>query len=237
MAFDALSLFNIVVQSLNSEDWHRVADLCDSGSLEELRRKFLLNHLRTLPPSVDDIIRDLPDIPRAEAEAEAARLSDMYDPEESIQLLFPGISSFAELELLNSHDFFVRWLEGQCPRTEIRELVETGEVAAEDAEAVLDPSTKMWNFVAVGAVPDGPDVVHVVFRYDASTDTLDDFEYDLYQDGAGDGEIQLHRDLRGRRHPRVVTCRKQRSGDWRILAGYELFGDSADYSWRDDEDA
>ena len=237
MTSDALSLFATVVRALNSEDWQQAADLCDPGSLEEFRRRFLKNHLETVPPSADDILHEIPDTPRAEAEAEAARLRHMYDPEESIRFLFPRISDFAELQLLNPHEFFVRWLEGQCPRTEIRELVDAGEIAAADAAAVLDPSVKMWNFVAVGAVPDGSDVVHVVFRFDVSPDALDDFEYRLHQDGAGEAEIQLHRELRGRRGPRVVTCRQQRPGEWKILAGHDLFGDSADYSWREDEDA
>jgi hypothetical protein len=237
MTSDALSLFAAVVRALNSEAWRDAADLCDPGSLEEFRRRFLDNHLDTIPPSAEEIIDEIPDMPRAEAEAEAVRLRDMYDPDESIRFLFPGISDFAELQLLNSHEFFVRWLEGQCPRTEIRELVEAGEIAAADAAAVLDPKVRMWNFVAVGAVSDGPDVVHVVFRFDVSADVLDDVEYELLQDGAGEAEIQLHRALRGRRRPRVVTCRQQQSGVWKMLAGHDLFGDSADYSWREDEDA
>jgi hypothetical protein len=79
--------------------------------------------------------------------------------------------------------------------------------------------------VALGPVADGEDLSHILFREEFREVAAEADE--VATEGTEHVPLEeqvLARDLARREHPRVVICRRQPDGEWRMLAGHRFPG-------------
>ena len=81
-----------------------------------------------------------------------------------------------------------------------------GRISRRAAEAHASLPYAGYHYVPLGAVADGERIAHVLFR-----NALDP-----------DDAQTLARELWGRAHPHVATCRRQPDGTWRLVADHDF---------------
>jgi hypothetical protein len=81
-----------------------------------------------------------------------------------------------------------------------------------------------YRYVAIGVVEDGTRIAHVLYRFDIDAAHLASGEAEAWLEKLPQEEQTLARELSGRSHPQVVTCRRQRDATWRLLANHDFLG-------------
>lgn len=88
------------------------------------------------------------------------------------------------------------------------------------AESMNAFTKQQYDYVLLGAVPDGPDVAHVVFRQNVNEDEPWSGEIAELLAAKPADEQQLERESWARGLIRLARCRKQADGTWRLNAGH-----------------
>lgn len=223
---DPLALFHAAVAAIRAEDWRAAAACCDPVSLRAFARETREGFAptREMPPlTVEQLMRDAPDLPRAVAEYQVAQHERYGGHAARLRHDFPGVASVEALLALDDDALFAAYLAGRSFRGQLRRLVEDGRADADLVAETLagPPPIGYLDYVPVGWLPDGERVAHVVYHHGGGTPP-----------GQWTGaaarwfaertpeEQALTRDITGRGHPFVATCRRQPDGSWRLLADH-----------------
>lgn len=230
MFSDPLTLFRAAVDAINRGDWAAAAALCDPASLTSFRRQMVETYSgatqRVL--GVDDLLRLHPDMPREVAAYQAADAARHADPARRLRHELAGVSDVDALRALDAAAVFAAWLDGRSMRTTVARMLADGEITPATAEETLAHAHDVWHYVALGVVPDGDRIAHVVYRHDVDAEDAENAAEDADGDAAAwdaalsDDERALQRDLRGHGHPYLATCRRQPDGTWRLLGGHDF---------------
>lgn len=176
------ALFHAALLALRAEDWLAVTRLCDADSLEafadELRGAYTVSGNPGL--TAEDVMWGQPDMPREVAEYHAAHMRYHTDPERQFLADFPSLRSLDELMQLPADQVVAAWLQRRSIRPQVEAQVSAGVITEEAAQELLDRIGDMYAYEALGAVSDGPNVAHVIYR-----PTLPDDAVVQGSDGAG----------------------------------------------------
>ena len=234
---DPAGAFRGTMHALAREDWMAAAAYFDPASLAAFRRRLLERFAPAEAPppfTVEAYLRQQPDAPRAVAEYHVAQYErHAADRATHLGRELPGVDSLEALRALGPAEAFARWLEGQSPRHEFLRMAEASGVPRAAAERQLatkvDPGASAARFEALGSLPDGDRVAHVVYRpayrraegpgaplSAGARAMLAEAEARLAR--LNPEEQALERDLRERRGAEVATCRRQPDGSWRLIA-------------------
>lgn len=170
--------------------------------------------------TVEEYLRHSPEMPRAVAEYHVAQHRLMADPLWRMQQELPGVEGVEQLKQLGPEEVFARWLDGRTPRRQIERMIAEGRIGAASAELTLEQVAPALHYEPIGVLADGDRVAHVLYRPleqdpdDAGTEAAE------WMARMPPDERELTRDLAGRQHPMVATCRRQPDGSWRLIAGY-----------------
>jgi hypothetical protein len=220
-----LDVFSAAMEALDAEDWRRVAELCDPESLEVFQQQFLASLALRTPPSVEEMMRAQPEMPREVAEYFQAAARTAHERQTHLALEMPGVSSVDELRTLPPAEFFARWLESNTPRATVERAMRDGGRAGMVPTEL--PAMPRLGWKVLGTVPDEPDLVHVVYRHvplEAPTARGDVPASSGRPGHAGDGRFAaFERDVRPRLFNLVSTLRRQQDGTWRLIADHSLF--------------
>jgi hypothetical protein len=221
-----LELFRQAAEALQQEHWGDVARLCDPASLERFRNEQvrMLAPARPLPAlTVEQLMRHDPQMPREAAEYQVASARRHTDAATRLEREFPGIEGLEQLRAMEPAELFAVWLQGQSPGHQARMAIRDSRVPETHWQEILATADRTReSLVALGVVPDGDRVAHVVYRreFHASPDETD--PDDVWIEELSPAEQELARDMAGRDFPQVATCRRQPDGDWRLLAGFDF---------------
>ena len=221
------------VGALNREDWNAFVGLCDPVSVRRFKRDLvwqLTDRGPGDPVSVDDFLREMPDMPREVAEYNLAEIERSRDPILRLHLEISTVSSFEELTSLEADQVLLRWLQSRMPRREEEfstrrwqpadglEVVELRRLSEEeiDCGAISKPE-----YVVLGSVRDGDEFAHVVCRHVLRG--WDDCEVEGDDLATPQDELELERALRDRKWIHTAACRKQADGSWRLVVDRGLF--------------
>lgn len=215
------------IEIVNRADWHAAAGLCDPVSLVRFRRQLL----EQLEPdatrfelTVEEYLRLSPDMPRAVAEYYVAQHRARTDPGQRLREELPEISDLDSLRSMSPEAVFASWLDGRSPRRQIERLAAESRITPNRATLPTEVANAMFPYIVIGAVADGQGVAHVLYRLDVTIGNPTNGEAEAWLARLPADERELAQDLSGREHPRVITCRKQTDGSWRLLAGYDFLG-------------
>ncbi len=197
---DALAVARAAIEALNRGEWRTVAEATDREDVERWFGAFVGFEDRELPPvSAAEMQRYDPELPDAVAEYQAERLTrQRAEGLGKLPGLFAGIETRAELALLSPTDALARYLQARDPRWQLHEQLKTLDPRVLPLVRQNEP---MKRREVVGAVAEGDDLAHVVYRT-------------LYGVGAETepGAAELH----------VLTVRRRPEG-WRLRLHGELF--------------
>jgi hypothetical protein len=237
---DPLDLFRAAVSALNREDWRGVAALCDPASLSAFRRRMIeqlapSRPIRTI--TVEEYMRHSPDMPREVAEYSVAQIQKHADPERRLKDELPGVASVAELRSLDPITVFAKWLEGRSVRRQIERLVAEGRASRAAAAAAIARFAEgaQYPYVALGAVPDGDRVVHIVYRHDVGRQESPSPDARRWLESLPPEEQELVRDIDVSGPPWIAACRRQPDATWRLVADHGFLGVGSTHIWRLDE--
>jgi hypothetical protein len=223
------------VAALNRDDWDAFVSLCDPVSVRRFKRDLVWQFADrgyTQPPTVDDFLAEMPDMPRGVAEYNLAEMERYRDPVKRLHLEICTVSSVEELQALEPGEVLLRWLQARMPRRENDFSVKDWEPAdglefvefTRQSQDELD-SGRMFRpeYTVLGSVRDGPDFAHVVCRHTHgdSEEFSDDIE--LEDPAIPQDEAKLERALRLRSLMLTAACRRQADGSWRLVADRNLF--------------
>lgn len=203
MAEEPLDVARTAIQAANAGDWERVAALTDGDDLAAWYHGYADVEEEPLPPvTAADMKRWQPELPDAVAEYQAERLNrDRAGGRGSLHGQFAGLSTRAELRRVRPEEALARYLRAQDVRWQFDEQIRAQRPEAK--RLALPESPSMVRSV-VGAVGEGDDVAHVVYRSAWS----------------GDAGQELPPGTPGDMH--VVTVRRGPDG-WRLRLTGELF--------------
>lgn len=221
---DPLALFRAAAAAIRAEDWRGAADCCDPASLRafarQTRESFAPAH-EAPPLTVEQLLRDVPDLPRAVAEYQVAQHRRYSGHAARLRHDFPGVASVEALLALDDAAVFAAYVEGRSLRRQLERLVADGRA---DPSILAEPITvpsDYYDFVPVGWLPDGERLAHVLFHHGNGTPPEQwTGESARWFAERTPEEQALTRDLTGRGHPFVATCRRQPDGTWRLLADH-----------------
>ncbi len=227
MSSDPLALFRAAADALSREDWHAAAALCDPVSLAAFKRQFLESLEPAAPPreiTLEDYLRHNPEMPPEVAEYHLEQHRRHADPLQRLQEELPGITSVAALLELSPVEVFSTWLWGRSARHQVEQMLTEGRISRASAQEVLEHMGSGYRYVALGALPDGERLAHVLYRQELPASSEEEQEEEAaWRARLPEDEQELMRELSGRTHPRVLTCRRQPDESWRMLAGYDFF--------------
>lgn len=213
---DPLAIVRGVFDAINTEDWPAAAALVDPVSL----RVFAQNLRERLAPEVpqgsvtaEEYMRADPQLPRAVAVHYAAQSRRDADPTWRLQHELPGVGSPDALRTMAPEEVFARWLEGGSARRQMRRLAAEGRISQHGAET-LDVAMR---YVAVGVVPDGPQLAHVLYRHDIDPEQPWSGDLANWLARMPADEQVLARELSARGNPSVAIVRRQ--GRWNVALG------------------
>lgn len=218
---DPETLFHAALAAFEEEDWDGIAEMCDPASLSIFRSQIVRQYTRPrrVPPiTVDDYLRQAPDMPREVAEYHLAQASARSNPEIQLEEDFPTVASVQELLGKTPAQLYAAWLDGRSARRQMQRVAAQRALAPSAVEQVLQRRAKE-RFAVLGVIPDGERVAHVIFRP----------EHEAVPDAGGSdpAEREFQRDTLNRRFINVVTCRRGSDGGWRLIADYAFFGHGA----------
>jgi hypothetical protein len=191
-ATQPIEVFQAAVDALNRENWHRLSTLCDPESLAEFKRG-LLESLAPPKPTArltaTELMKAVPNMPRAVAEYQVSRFRETLDPTRRLRDAVPGVTSRRELEMLKPAEVFALWLEGRSARRQLDRHVERKQMSRATANEIIADGARQFDFVTLGFVPDGEGMGHIVYR--------------RKQPGS---------------RPLTTMARRQANGDWLLVA-------------------
>jgi hypothetical protein len=229
---DPLALFRAAVAAVNAEDWSAAAALCDPVSLRAFHRQLVAQFAPPEPRwelTVDELLRHAPEMPRAVAEYQVAEHRRHIEPTERLRQELPGVPDLAALAALSAKQAFAAWLDGRSVSRQVERLAATRRITRQTAELLAAGPTEHYPYVPLGVVPDGERVVHVLFRRTFDAGPPGSGDADNWLAGLPADEQELARELWGREHPQVATCRRQPDGTWRLVADYDFLRISSQY--------
>lgn len=149
---------------LDAQRWNHAVALLDLTDLDLYRRGIVANARRRppRPPTIDDILRGEPDMPRAVAEYQLKRYQQHSGtPGDYLSYQFVGVRSFEQLDSLPIEEVAVRWLQAQHPAVRIREqMKEKGCPIPAELDSVLG----MIKPTILGPLFPKADAAFVLFR-------------------------------------------------------------------------
>lgn len=180
------------------------------------------------------MLRFAPDMPREVAEYSIAQrdrmLQAMQDPSRDLE----GIASVDAVRATEPAALYAAWIRAHAPAREVERATREHALPPEAIAHAREQAAGQFRFIVIGAVPDGLNVAHVLYR-DGSR-TVDEGADDDDDAGAGDPEIAAFRALQTDDErevsaligeaflPRLVMCLKLPGGGWRLHAEQHLFG-------------
>ena len=221
---DPLTLFGAALHALNAGDWAAVAQLCDSASLKSFHRGRLEEFAsRPSRMTADELMRQVPDMPREAAEYHVARQQQMMDPEQRLKEEMPDVPNVDAFRAMAPEEVFTRWLDARSPGRQMERIGAAARIPPDVAAAlVAEHRGAELSLVALGFIVDGDRIAHVLYR-------------EAFDESRGRGseewlarlpadERELIRDMAGRGHPTTATCRRQPDGTWRLIVDHHFFG-------------
>lgn len=202
---DPLKLFRAAVAALNEERWLDVAELCDSASLREFKHSALAQFDLPSTPiwTVEDFLRHSPDMPREVAQYQVDQIQRQTHPDTRFERDFPLLSGPEELRSMEPQQVFASWLEGRSMKSQLEQMARAGRVSREALNAHRETIATMKHELApIGSVPDGDDIVHVLYRWGPD-----------HSDEAP---------AMARVFPFVTSCIRQPGGGWLLIADYNF---------------
>jgi hypothetical protein len=223
---DPLTLFAAAIHTLNRDDWHGVARLCDAASLG-LFKRYLIDSLSPRPePShkitATELMKAVPSMPRAVAEYQVTRFRESLDPKERLRDQVPSVKSLTALEGMTPAAVFAAWLEGKSIRRQVDRNVELRRMTRATANDVVAQGLKQFNFTGLGYVEDGDRIAHIVYRRDDSLRGPFLGADDPLFAGRTPPEIAFIGDSWGRESPNTVMARKQFDDSWLLVASSDF---------------
>jgi hypothetical protein len=215
---DPLELFRDAVAALNKADWLAVAALCDPASLRHFKRTLIsmiaVSTEQTGKITTHDLMRAVPNMPRAVAEYQVAQFRESVSPKRRLNAELPSVKSSDELESMTPANVFAAWLEGKSLRRQIEREVSRGRLTRASAAQVLEQVPAPFNFHGMAFVPDEDHIGYVIYRHGppASSPDVDGATATTTED------LEFARELRGRTAPMASTVRKQSDGGWLFVA-------------------
>lgn len=221
------------VAALNREDWNAFVGFCDPVSVRRFKRDLvwqLTDRGPGDPVTVDDFLREMPDMPREVAEYNLAEIERSRDPILRLHLEISTVSSFEELTSLESDQVLLRWLQSRMPlreddfskrRWQPAEGLEVVEIRRLSDEEIDCGVISKPEYVVLGSVRDGDEFAHVVCRHVLRE--YNDSEIDADDHATPRDELELERALRDRKWIHTAACRKQRDGSWKLIVDRSLF--------------
>jgi hypothetical protein len=176
--------------ALDAMQHARAVSLADSDSLGDLFR----GHCEAVRPrTLEWFAEHHPHVSPGELPAEFERFRRVAaDPMRGVTEMFPGVRTHAEFEALDPRDYLLRYLERFDTRVDlVRRLRARGRPVP--PELLSAPPYKAY--LALGNVPESPDLAHVLYRVVVRRDDAPELR----------GEVE------------VVSTRRQLDGTWRLL--------------------
>jgi hypothetical protein len=215
-------LFDAMIAALRSRDWRKAASYCDPVSLAAFKQ----HYVRSYDPdrqehghpsmTAEEYMRSDPTMPREAADYFVARDNAHEQSRNVLDHDLPGISTYTQLIDAEPLDVFAAWLRGSSLSHEIDKMVRSGRIKADHADQIVVGGASEFSQRALGYVEDGQlaYVVHRVYdeHQEESEDTPDFTE--------GEGEILTI----AAGNPNVMTARRQKDGDWLLIAGHMFLG-------------
>lgn len=214
---DPVELFHAATAAMQKEDWAGTAALCDPVSLSVFQRELVAQMSpprtrRTL--TVEDMLRNEPDMPRVAAEYQIAKMQKYNDPTALLRQELPGVESVEELRKLDPASAFARFLAGESPTQQLERLIAQGRVPARAVESIrATAKTFVRPPELVGTLPDGENLTHIFYRSPLQGDNPQ-WLADVPADERG-----YRQDLFGREVLKSVIGRRQPDGGWLLVAG------------------
>ncbi len=197
---EPLAIAHRAIDALNRGDWLRVAQATDEEDLDRWYRAFVDFQEPEMPPlTAAEIKRYQPELPDVVAEWQAESANRSREAVRGkLPGLFAGIETRAELARLSPVDALARYLEAHDPAWQFPRQLETLRPELLPLAGQNPPSRQRD---VIGAVAEGDDVVHVVYRSR------------FVVSGQGDGGPgELH-----------VASLRRRGSAWRLRMQGELF--------------
>ena len=226
---DPLAVFRAAVEALKNGRWQALAGMCDPASLQSFKRQVLEGYTPIQPQrvmTVEEYLRHSPETPRVVAEYYVAQYAKQFDPAPRLKREFPRVDGVEALRALSPAEVFARWLEGRSVGHQLSLQAEEGVMPASAVPEIMASMLELYDFEALGAVPDGDRVAHVVYRrafHARETATGDDdTEYRRWMERLSAEERELSRDLGEHGDAMIAATRRQPDGSWRLLADYDF---------------
>jgi hypothetical protein len=200
-AQDPEGAFLAFFRAFAQQRWEDAVALLDVADLDQYRRQ-LVTSARLQPPvpqlTVEDLLRQDPDMPRAVAEYQLERMKrERASSGSYLSFEFAGVRDPAQLDSLPIADLAARWLRAQHPTTRLKDqLLQKGCRIPPDLDSQVDsPSVAI-----VGSAEQQDGTAFVLFADTSLT------RHDSGFHGAS---------------PQIAHLKRTPSG-WRVVARYDL---------------
>ncbi|MEP6493939.1 MAG: hypothetical protein ABJF01_14755 [bacterium] len=172
---DPIALFRAAVDAINAENWNDAAALIDPVSLHAFHRQLdarIVPGDRVVAVTVEEYLAHSPDTPRSVAEYFVEQSRTQSDPSRRLHDHLPSVPTLDAFHSLTPAQTFSAWLDGRSLRRQVERLVSDGHVSAEIAQHRSSIGFNDYRYVALGVVPDGDQVVHVLYRREFDTSQM-----------------------------------------------------------------
>ena len=222
---DPIAAFHAAVEVLDTENWSAAADVVDPISL-----RVFANQLRAqIAPegsprtaTADDYIAADPKLSRSLAEHYAEQARRHADPASRLERELPTVDSVESFRALSPEQILAAWLDGRSMRRQVERLAADGQISADVAALRASAGFAMHRYVPIGALPDGPDIAHVLYRRDSDPSQPWSDEAGEWLANRPEDEQKLARDLWVYGHPSVATMRRQPDETWRLVLEHDF---------------
>lgn len=236
--YDPVALVEAAIDAFRRQAWDEVPALCHPASLGAFKAQLLRQYD---PPngrpyfSVDDMLRFAPDMPREVAEYNIAQrdrmMREMQDPSRELD----GITSVDEVRAAEPAALYAAWLRAHAPAREVERVGREQGIPPEVIAQALTHASDQFRFIVLGAVPDGLNVAHVLYRDGraAGGEAVPEAGVDAHEEPPEVVEFRARQTdderavtaLIGEAYlPRLVMCLKLPGGGWGLQAEQHLFG-------------
>lgn len=229
---DPVALVRAVIDAFQREAWDEVPPLCHPTSLGA----FKAQQVRQYDPgrrqpafTVEEMLRFDPEMPRAVAEYNVAQrdrfLREWQDPARELD----GITSVEAVRAASPAELFAAWLRAHAPSREVERAAREQGLSGEAVAATMAAARGQFRLVVLGAVPDGPQVAHVLYRNAPAQDDGGPSDearaaHDAWRAQQTDDERELAAMIGDAYIPRLVMCLRLPDGTWGLNAELHLFG-------------
>lgn len=212
---DPVVLFKAAVAAYARRDLETFAGCFDAGTLERVRREAIESVRRERPPmTVEDILRDAPDMPREAAAYHLAQVNQNSSREAMLKSEY-DVSSVEELEALPVAEFLFRMIDVHSYRRQLQRLFERR------GQPMPDAVVPEQHFHVIGWLPDGDSIGHILYRPEV---TRGPHVSDEWLEQFPEDERAMATELAVRGHHRSETCIRQPDGGWKLAAQHSIFG-------------